>query len=211
MPDLLKALGIVVALILFALPQILRAIAANKRRQEQMPDRDRAPSAPQPTSRPRPAADPLEELRRRIETAAQRRREEEARRTGAPTAQQPAQASRPQSQMPPRPVETRPQAQRTAQPRPQPQQPPQPRPAPALAQPAAEKRRRQPASRQAPDGTEERLGRLVTTLKATEAPERQAAEPTSPAWRQIEGLPPLQRAIVMTEVLGKPRALRDDI
>ena len=209
MPDLLKALGIVVALILFALPQILRAIAANKRRQEQMPDRDRAPSAPRPTTRP--PADPLEELRRRIETAAQRRREEEARRTGAPTAEQPAQASRPQSQMPPRPVETRPQAPRTAQPRPQPQQPPQPRPAPALAQPAAQKRRRQPASRQAPDGTEDRLGRLVTTLKATEAPGPQAAEPASTALLRIESFPPLQRAIVMAEVLAKPRALRDDI
>jgi len=221
MDPIIKALAVVVALVMMALPHIFRAIAASKRRREEQNGQGRdygAPSPPRPAggpARPQAPVDPFEELRRKIEAAAQRRREEQARRTGAPIGERPAPAPRPQPQMPPRPVEPRPQPQyRQAEPiaqrpmaRPAQQRP---QPAPKPVQPAAQERRKPPARKRAPVTREERLGHVHETMGPLE-PVTIATETTTSAWERIQSLPPLKRAIVMAEIIAKPRSMREDI
>ena len=210
MPDfenIAEALGIVVILLMGAVPWIIRALARKNQQQrrnqapQQQQQRQERPQQqrqerPQPAGQARPrAADPFEELRRRIE-AAQRQRQQQRQ----PTRQQPQAETAPQA----RPVPP----QYAPIPAPQQRQAPRPAPAPQASQQVAwpaQSPRPVKVTRRAvrtPVQSSHALGSIVQLSPRDE----RRRQPSPGGWQRIDKLPPLKRAIVMAEILGKPRA-----
>ena len=185
MEDLIKLIvGVIILLFWIFGKQIL------SRRDEERP----APPERQPAPGSEDeAGDPFEALRRRIEDAARRRQqEEEARKRGesVPFPSEPGeQATRPQQQPPPWPAPV--------------PQPPARRPAPAP----------QPASRrvQLTIAPPEPIPARPLAASEGRADVLMSAPPqvkqALTGWARIGRLPPMQRAIIMAEILGPPNAM----
>ncbi len=171
--------------------------------------RGEQPREPAPTPRRTPEPDseqeedPFEELRRRIEEAARRRREEEARRTGSPAPRQPApppQTAPPQQPTRPEPTYQQPQPQPHTQPAPEPQ-PQHRRPVPAKAPQATQSAKiARMQVEQLPSAKLE--PRAAMAAARGDAKPKPAPSALPPGFTRIEQLPPLQRALVLAEVLG---------
>lgn len=170
--------------------------------------RGEKPREPAPRRTPEPGSeqeeDPFEELRRRIEEAARRRRDEEVRRTGSPAPRQqpapPRQAPPPQQPARPEPTYQRPQPQPIPQPAPQPQ--------PEYRRPVSAKATQATQSAKIARMQVEQLPSARLEPKAAMVAARGEAKPKAaptalpPGFTRIEQLPPLQRALVLAEVLG---------
>lgn len=168
-----------------------------------------APKGEQPQQQraPRPTGpienDPFEELRRRIEEAARRRKQEEEQRTS-----ERAPAAEAERQPPPQPhpqPQYRPQPQPRPQPMPQPEYRPHQQPAPRPEQQYRPQPQPMPRPQAAKPVFIEHEPAPWAPLKLSQ-PIRRAQKATG--LERIERLPPLQRAIIFSEVLGPPAALR---
>jgi len=219
MEELEKIIGFIVVLLMMVVPFLIRALGQRGRQQAPPPPQPRP--APQPQPHGEGTDDIFEELRKRIETAAEKRRREAEGEAAEPADEAEEPEEEPEY---PRPIPQPPPApQRAPQHVPsyrRPVPPPRPQPLPRMPRPM-------PAPGHAPAPAERRAEAVVAVVEqrlqaAAEEPPRQEMVTLQPqvqaqeqvrggirseAWQRIEKLPSLRRAILLSEVLGSPSGL----